>query len=159
MFLLSLIYWVFVNIFNGIAYIAVSIINGFVSIIIRLIKAAVEAIFSIFGGGSWTAGDYLLKNALIKYSEIAQVPKLMKPVPPEWKPWMSHSIISKILEITGFKGLMKWFTTYYEITGKMVAQSLYNMSPAHLVIIFVLIPVIGVISIIMYLYRRTAVYA
>jgi len=115
-------------------------------------------IFRIFGGGSWTAGDYLLKNALIKYSEIAQVPKLMKPVPPKWKPWMAQSIITKILEITGFKGIMKWFTTYYEITGKAVAQSLYHMSAAHLVIIFVLIPAIAVIAIVMYLYRRTAVY-
>jgi len=159
MFLLSAIYWVFINVFNGIAYIAVSIINAFVSIIIRLIKAAVEAIFTIFGGGTWTAGDYLLNKALIKYSEIAQAPKLMKPIPPKWEPWMAQSVLTKLLEITGLKEMTKWFATYYEITGKMVAQSLYNMPPSYLVLIFVFIPAVLVIAIIVYLRRRSAVYA
>ena len=157
MFLLSLIYWVFISIFNGIAYIAVSIINGTVSIIIRLIKAVVEAIFTIFGKEKWTAGDYLLQNALIKYNEIADVPSLLKPIPPKWQPWMSHSIISKVLEITGIRGLTRWFTTYYEIVGRSVANSLYHMSPTHLVLIFVLIPVLGLIAILWYIYRKNVV--
>jgi len=157
MFLLSLIYWVFVNIFNGIAYIAVSIINGIVSIIIRMIKAVVEAIFIIFGGGKWTAGDYLLQNALIRYNEIANVPSLMRPTPPKWQSWMGQSIISKLLEITGFKGLTKWFTIYYEIVGRSVANSLHHMPASHLVLVFVLIPVLGLIAILWYIYRRNVV--
>ena len=48
MFLISLIYWVFVNIFNGIASIIISIINGIVRVIMGAVILIVEFIMNVF---------------------------------------------------------------------------------------------------------------
>ncbi|RLG13811.1 MAG: hypothetical protein DRN66_03460, partial [Candidatus Nanohalarchaeota archaeon] len=84
MFLISLIYWVFVNFFNSIAYIFVTIINGVARIFMQLIIWVVNGITSIIGAPAWVAGQKLANNVLITYKEIATVPKLMTPVAPKW---------------------------------------------------------------------------
>ena len=52
MFLISLIYWVIANFFNGIAYVLVSIINGIVRVIMGVVIFIVEVILDFFTVGT-----------------------------------------------------------------------------------------------------------
>jgi len=47
MFLISLIYWIFINIFNGIAYVLISFINAIVSVIMGVVIRIVETLMGI----------------------------------------------------------------------------------------------------------------
>lgn len=54
MFLISLIYWVFINIFNGIAYVIISALNGIITIMIQVIITLVETVLGwLRGSGTW----------------------------------------------------------------------------------------------------------
>jgi len=129
MFLISLIYWVFINILNGVAYVLVSIINGIATVILSLVIWVVEAILGFFSpghkfvsnpdpngypsiirvqGNYWYEGHALLYNSLIRYDQIANVPSLMIVVAPKWQPWMYNILIVKLIEhIPGLGGLFK----------------------------------------------------
>ncbi len=97
MFLISLIYWAVISLFNAIAFVIVSFINGIATILMGSIVAMVDAVLGALGLGIWENGRYFLDNALIKYSQIANVPSLYHIVEPTWQSFMNDTIIGHIL--------------------------------------------------------------
>jgi hypothetical protein len=147
MFLISLIYWVFVNLFNGIAYGLVAIINGIASIFLGLIVAVVEAIFGVLGLGQWANGRYLLSNSLISYDQIANVPSLYHIVTPAWQPWMNDTIIGHVLHLLGIPLNFSMFSDQF--------RAFYlGLSPDQAVILGLIIIMIPIVYLAVVYYRN-----
>lgn len=139
MFLISLIFWVFVSLFNGIAYALVAIINGVVTVIMSTAIWIFEAILAFFTrtgmkwvpnpepaalppmihvpNSYWTEGHVLMHNSLIRYDQITSIPSLMTATTPGWTSWMNDTIIGHILGLLGvslnFSWLTKPFSDFY----------------------------------------------
>lgn len=140
MFLLSLIFWVFISMFNSIAYVLVAIINAISRIILMGIVGLVEWVTGFFTGvgavktasitigdvtitrsvsaNYWTQGHELMENSLISYEMISEVPSLMIIVTPEWQSWFNDSIIGHLLNMLGIKASLTFisdpFRQFYE---------------------------------------------
>lgn len=123
MFLVSLIFWVFISLFNGIAYVLVSLINGITSIIMGALVGLVEAFLGWLKIGNlnpqtgvyeWDNGRYLLTHSLITYSQIADVPSLYHVITPTWQPFMNDTIIGHVLGLLGVSLDFSWLTSPFE---------------------------------------------
>ena len=114
MFLISLIYWIVISLFNGLAFIIVSAINGVATILMGSIVAMVDAIMGALGLGVWENGRYFLENALIKYSQIANVPSLYAVKEPAWESYMNNTIIGEVLKIFGISLDLSWFAAPFQ---------------------------------------------
>ncbi len=160
MFLLSLIFWVFVSVFNGIAYVLVALINAITRMIMMGIIGFVEWVTGFFTGNSvrtvslkiggvemtktvsenyWVQGHELLENSLIPYDMIASVPSLMHIVTPDWKPWFNDSIIGHLLNMAGIKASLTFisdpFRQFYE-TLDTTSALLFGLGIAAIPIVF-----------------------
>ena len=149
MFLLSLIFWVFVNLFNGLASILVTIINGIASIIMGAIIWVIEAIMDFFMTGEgyyWTNGHELLDNALIKYSQIANVPELYHIVTPTWEPWMNEPLFAHLMGMLGISFDLSWI-------GAPI-RAFYSGLPVEQAMIIGLAIIIAPIAFLIYIYYK-----
>jgi hypothetical protein len=166
MFLISLIYWAFASFFNAIAYVLVTAINAVASIVMGVIIWIVEFFMSIFmkpnyvnpAKGTyeyyWVAGHNLFDNALLRYSDVATVPTLMVPITPEWQPWMNQILIVKLFQLVpGLQAIADMFTAVGNAMGKAF-ESIILHSPPWIVILIGLLPVILVIAIGIYVYKK-----
>jgi ABC-type multidrug transport system fused ATPase/permease subunit len=166
MFLISLIYWVFASFFNAIAYVLVTAINAVASIIMGVIIWIVEFFMSLFMKPNyfnpksqayefyWQPGHALFDNSLLKYSDIATVPILMVPIKPDWQPWMNQILIVKFFELVpGAQAIANAFGTIGDAMGKAF-QDIIIHSPPWVVILIGLLPVILVISIVVWIYLK-----
>lgn len=110
MFLVSVIFWVFVSLFNSIAYAIVAIINGVTTIFMSAVIFLVESILGMLPGDAmlWDNGRELMNNALIKYGQVANIPSLYHIVEPDWQSWMNNTIIGQVIGWFGFKWDLSW---------------------------------------------------
>jgi len=142
MFLISLIYWVFISLFNGIAYIMVSVINGIATILLGSVVFMVESILKALGvlreWEQWSNGRYLMNNALIKHSQVANIPSLYTIVTPRWQPWMNDTIIGHLLKLFNVKADLS-------LISRPFREFYLSLSPEHAVvlgIVIILIPIL-----------------
>ena len=162
MFLISLIYWIFVNIFNGLASVLVTIINGIASIIMGSIIWIVEAIMDFFMKGDgwyWSNGHQILDGSLISYSQIANVPSLMIVTPPAWEGWMNTILIVKLFE--HIPGLSAIFNAYSTHIGNGVSQAFANFvatADPWSVVAVALLPLAIFVGFLIYVYQKNKYY-
>jgi len=114
MFLVSLIFWVFTSLFNGIAYVLVTIINAATSIVMGVIVWLVQAVFNALGLGVWTNGQTLMQTSLLEYSQIANIPSLYTIVTPSWQPWMNDPLIGHLFKMAGISFDFSWLFTPFK---------------------------------------------
>ena len=168
MFLLSVIYWVFISLFNGIASVLVTLINGLVRMMMSAVIWAVEAItkFFVIRGTPpkivngvqvppeyWVDGHALLENSMIQYDQIANVPSLMIVVTPGWKDWMNTTIIGKIIEWFGWNYDLSWLTSPF----KEVYEGLPAEQALVLGLLIILVPIVFLVWV--YYRNRHHLYA
>jgi hypothetical protein len=131
MFLVSLLYWVTISAFNGIANVLVAVINAITRILMSAIIAFVEWVTGFFTGTAmksvtieiggikitrsvsanyWTQGHEILENSLISYDQIASVPSLMTVVTPEWQGYFNDTIAGHILDMFGVQASLAFLS-------------------------------------------------
>jgi len=151
MFLISLIYWVFISLFTGIAYVLVSFINGIATILLGSVVFMVESILGALGvfkgGEQWTNGRYLMDNALIKHSQIANIPSLYTIVTPRWQPWMNDTIIGHLLKLFRVKADLS-------LISKPFREFYLSLSPEHAVVLGLVLILIPILFLIMVYYKN-----
>ena len=170
MFLVSLIYWVFTNLFNGIAYVIVSFINGIVTLLMNVIIWMVESVLGLFMNHNaepkhipnpdpaadnwiyvdpnyWTEGHQLLHGSLIKYNQIANVPSLMLVSSPGWESWMNEPIFSKLFNIFGISLDLSWLAA-------PIREFYSNLAPAQAVAVGLCIIAIPIVFLIVVYWRN-----
>ena len=104
----------------------------------------------------WYAGNLLLESSLISYDQIANVPSLMFVVAPAWQDAYNETILSVILRAFGITDIANAFRDIIlgiGFTGAM--KTFVNTSPPWLIILVGLLPIIAVMAIIYWWYRKT----
>ena len=153
MFLLSLIYWGFINLFNGVAYILVSIINGIATIILTMVIKVVEAIVKLLmldTTFSWVQGRDLRAHSLISFNQIATAPHLMTVSAPKWQPWMNSAIITKITDLIGLKNISRMYAN----VGSGIADTISKLPSGQAVMLTILLPLLAFIVILAWIYHK-----
>jgi len=174
MFLVSLIYWVFANLFNGIAYVMVTAINGIATILISVLIWIVENILGFFigtdtksvpdpynagenifvRGNYWVEGHHLLTHSLIKYSQISVIPELMKVDTPDWQPWMNNILIVKIIEhVPGVGGFVKTVDITNNAIIKIYRDFVTTADPVWVMYVCIF-PIVVVFAVLLYVYYK-----
>lgn len=137
MFLISLVFWVFSSVFNGIAFVLVSLINMIASVIMGAIIFIAEFVLQFLLGKNavdpytgesvyrWEGGRQLFEGSLIEYSDIAAVPQLMHIQEPAWQPWMNDTMIGHLMGLMGITDAFGWIGESFEnfYTGLDWAQA------------------------------------
>jgi len=156
MFLISLIYWVFVNLFNGLASGIIAIINGVATVFMGFIIWVVEAIMHIFMGSSWSwwNGRALMENSLISYHSIAgNVPSLLTIQTPVWQGWFNTTLIVKLFEhIPALQGIVDAYNDFIVAGMRNAFAGFVNTAEGWQVILVGLIPLFAVIGVLIYIY-------
>jgi hypothetical protein len=161
MFLISIIYFVFVNAFNGIGFVIVSVINMVASIIIGLVIMVAETVLDFFITGEgyrWEAGHTLLENSLITYDELASPISLITVETPAWQSWFNTILIVKIFEhLPGLQPIADGFG-YIGDGIRAAFQGFVETADAWQVVIVGMIPIICIIIILAYAYFKNRHY-
>jgi len=160
MFLISLIYWVFANLFNAIASGLIAVINGVATIFMGVIVRIVEGILSLlFVGGwsgyGWQQGRDLMNHALLPYSSIATPPNLMNIQTPHWQPFFNTTLIAKLFE--HIPGLQAFADSFNKYIGQGIGDAFagfVSTAPGWEVILVGLIPVYVVVGVLIFFYYK-----
>jgi hypothetical protein len=167
MYLVSLIYWIFANLFNGIASGIIAVINGVATIFMGFIIWIVESIMGFFIPPKnnipyqWTNGRGLMENSLIKYTQVmpGNIPALLTPVAPTWQPWFNTTLIAKLFEhIPGLQAFANAMNDFINNSIGKAFSDLAGSSPAWIVVIVGLLPIIAVILVIIAIYLKNKQY-
>jgi hypothetical protein len=160
MFLVSMIYWIFVNFFNAIATGIIGVVNGVATIFMGFIIWIVEAIMGVFMNGyHWVNGRDLLTNSLITYNTVADVPSLLTVKVPEWQNWFNTTLIAKLLEHV--PGLQAFVNAYNDVVVKAIKNvfsGFVESAPGWQVILIGLIPIFIIAAIVIIVYVRNRKY-
>jgi hypothetical protein len=159
MFLISMIYWVFVNIFNALASGIIAVVNGVASIFMGFIIWIVEAIMHIFlgSGWQWWNGRGLMENSLISYHAIAPggAPALLSVQAPVWQNWFNTTLIVKLLEhIPGAQAFIDAYNTVVVGGIHNAFSGFVGSAPGWMIIVVGLIPLLATISVLVYVYYK-----
>jgi hypothetical protein len=168
MFLISLIYWAFANLFNAIATGIVGVINGVITVFMGFIIWIVEAIMGIFMHNyhengrdmfMWYNGRGLMENSLISYTTVAQVPNLLTIEAPKWQNWFNTTLIVKIFELVpGLQGFVDAYNNVVVGAIEDVFSGFVGTAPGWQVILIGLAPILAIVAIVIVVYMRNRKY-